>query len=198
VTDKTHAEVSEKIVRYAKDTSVGNGLDKNTQMGPLISQAAKDRVSKLIQSAVDEGANLLVDGRVGTDSMKGYFLKPTVLSGITKNMRIAKEEVFGPVVCLSKVESMDEAIEWINTNDYANTSTLFTSSGAAARKFSYEVLPSMIGINIGVPAPMAFFSFGGAKDSFFGDVKVHGTACMEFFTDTKVTVERWVKNSSIW
>lgn len=202
VTDKTHDEVAEKITRYAKDTSVGNGLDKNTQMGPLISQAAKDRVSHLIQSAIDEGAKLLVDGRVGTDSMKGYFLKPTVLSGITKNMRIAKEEVFGPVVCLSKVDSLDEAIEWINSNDYANTSTLFTSSGAAARKFSYEVLPSMIGINIGVPAPMAFFSFGGAKDSFFGDVKVHGTACMEFFTDTKVTVERWPMksnvNSSIW
>jgi malonate-semialdehyde dehydrogenase (acetylating) / methylmalonate-semialdehyde dehydrogenase len=198
VTEATHKEVSEKIVRYAKDTSVGSGLDKNTQMGPLISQAAKDRVSKLIQSAVDEGAKILVDGRVGTEGMKGYFLKPTVLTGITKNMKIAKEEVFGPVVCLTQVENMDEAIEWINTNDYANTTTLFTSSGAAARKFSYEVTPSMIGINIGVPAPMAFFSFGGAKDSFFGDVKVHGTACMEFFTDTKVTVERWVKNSSIW
>ncbi len=198
VTEATYKEVSEKIVRYAKDTSVGNGLDKNTQMGPLISQGAKDRVSKLIQSAVDEGAKILVDGRIGLEGMKGYFLKPTVLSGITKNMKIAKEEVFGPVVCLTKVENLDEAIEWINTNDYANTTTLFTSSGAAARKFSYEVTPSMIGINIGVPAPMAFFSFGGAKDSFFGDVKVHGTACMEFFTDTKVTVERWVKNSSIW
>jgi malonate-semialdehyde dehydrogenase (acetylating)/methylmalonate-semialdehyde dehydrogenase len=198
VTEKAHQEVTESIVRFAKDVSIGNGLDKNTQMGPLISQAAKDRVSKLIQSAVDEGAKLLVDGRVGVDSQKGYFLKPTVLTGITKKMKIAQEEVFGPVVCLAKVESLDEAIDWINSSDYANTTTLFTSSGAAARKFSYEVTPSMIGINIGVPAPMAFFSFGGAKDSFFGDVKVHGTVCMEFFTDTKVTVERWVKNSSIW
>jgi malonate-semialdehyde dehydrogenase (acetylating) / methylmalonate-semialdehyde dehydrogenase len=198
VGDKTHAEVTDGITRYARDIIVGNGFDKNVQMGPLISQAAKDRVKGLIQSAIDEGAKLLVDGRTGVDDMKGYFLKPTVLSGVTRDMRIAKEEVFGPVVCLAKVESFDDAIEWLNSSNYANTTTLFTSSGAAARKFSYEVNPSMIGINIGVPAPMAFFSFGGAKDSFFGDVKVHGTVSMEFFTDTKVTVERWIKNSSIW
>jgi malonate-semialdehyde dehydrogenase (acetylating)/methylmalonate-semialdehyde dehydrogenase len=198
VGDKTYQEIADGIVRYAKDTTVGDGLDKNTQMGPLISQASKDRVKALIESALKEGAKLLVDGREGVDQMKGYFLKPTVLGGITKNMRIAQEEVFGPVVCLAKAESLDEAIEWINASNYANTTTLFTSSGAAARKFSYEVNPSMIGINIGVPAPMAFFSFGGAKDSFFGDVKVHGTACMEFFTDTKVTVQRWISNSSIW
>lgn len=198
VGEDTHKEVSESITRYAKDIIIGNGLDKNTQMGPLISMASKKRVSDLIQSAVDEGAKLLVDGRVGVDNMKGYFLKPTVITGVTRKMKIAQEEVFGPVVCLAKAESLDEAIDWINTSNYANTTTLFTSSGAAARKFSYEVNPSMIGINIGVPAPMAFFSFGGAKDSFFGDVKVHGTACMEFFTDTKVTVQRWLKNSSIW
>ncbi len=198
VTNKTNQEVTEGIVRYAKETMVGNGLDKNTQMGPMISQVAKDRVKGLIQSALDEGAKILVDGRQGVDAMPGYYLKPTVLTGITKKMRIAQEEVFGPVVCLAQVETFDEAIEWINSSHYANTTTLFTSSGAAARKFSYEVNPSMIGINIGVPAPMAFFSFGGAKDSFFGDVKVHGTACMEFFTDTKVTVQRWIKNSSIW
>ena len=198
VGDKTYQEMSEGIIRYAKDTIVGDGLDKNTQMGPLISQASKDRVKLLIESAIKEGAKLLVDGREGVDSMKGYFLKPTVLGGITKNMRIAQEEVFGPVVCLAKADSLDDAIGWINTSDYANTTTLFTSSGAAARKFSYEVNPSMIGINIGVPAPMAYFSFGGAKDSFFGDVKVHGTVCMEFFTDTKVTVQRWINNSSIW
>ncbi len=198
VGDKTNQEVTEGIVRHAKDTIVGNGLDKNTQMGPLISQASKDRVKGLIEGAIKEGAKLLVDGREGVDNLPGYFLKPTVLTGITKGMRIAKEEVFGPVVCLAKADSLDEAIEWINSSNYANTTTLFTSSGAAARKFSYEVTPSMIGINIGVPAPMAFFSFGGAKDSFFGDVKVHGSVCLEFFTDTKVTVQRWMKNSSIW
>ncbi len=129
VGDKTYQEVADGIVRYAKDTSVGDGLDKNTQMGPLISQASKDRVKGLIESAIKEGAKILVDGREGVDQMKGYFLKPTVLGGITKNMRIAQEEVFGPVVCLAKAESLDEAIEWINKSDYANTTTLFTSQG---------------------------------------------------------------------
>jgi malonate-semialdehyde dehydrogenase (acetylating)/methylmalonate-semialdehyde dehydrogenase len=113
-------------------------------------------------------------------------------------MKIAKEEVFGPVVLLAEAKTMEESIAWINSSSYANTTTLFTTSGAAARKFSYEVDPSMIGINIGVPAPMAFFSFGGTKDSFFGDVKAHGKACIKFYTDTKVTVERWMSEGNIW
>jgi malonate-semialdehyde dehydrogenase (acetylating)/methylmalonate-semialdehyde dehydrogenase len=113
-------------------------------------------------------------------------------------MRIAKEEIFGPVLCLANVKTFDEAIEWLNSSEYGNTASLFTSSGSAARKFSYEVDPSMIGINIGVPAPMAFFSFGGTKASFFGDIKVHGQASVDFYTDTKVTIERWIKDSSIW
>jgi malonate-semialdehyde dehydrogenase (acetylating)/methylmalonate-semialdehyde dehydrogenase len=122
----------------------------------------------------------------------------TVIAGIKPHMRIAQEEVFGPVILLSQVPTLDEAIAWLNGSEYANTTTLFTSSGAAARKFSYEVDPSMIGINIGVPAPMAFFSFGGSKNSFFGDIKAHGHASVDFYTDTKVTVERWFKDSSIW
>jgi malonate-semialdehyde dehydrogenase (acetylating)/methylmalonate-semialdehyde dehydrogenase len=165
-------------------------------MGPLISKAAVERVKGLIQSAVDEGAKVLLDGR-NVDG-KGYFLKPTVIDGIKPQMRIAKEEVFGPVVCLAEVKGLDEAISWINSSNFANTASLFTSSGAAARQFSYEAAPAMLGLNIGVPAPMAFFSFGGAKDSFFGDVKAHGSASMMFFTETKVTISRWNKNSNIW
>ena len=194
----TSKAIEDLIVRRAKDTTIGNGLDKNVQMGPLISQAAKDRVKGLIQSAIDEGAKLLVDGREGVDQMPGYFLKPTVLAGIKKHMKIAQEEVFGPVVLLAEAQDFDEAIQWINESTYGNTTTLFTTSGAAARKFSYEVDPSMIGINIGVPAPMAFFSFGGTKDSFFGDVKAHGSACINFYTDTKVTVERWGSDANVW
>jgi malonate-semialdehyde dehydrogenase (acetylating) / methylmalonate-semialdehyde dehydrogenase len=186
------------IVKAAREIQVGDGLEAGADMGPLISQAAKDRVKGLIQSAIDEGATILVDGREGADELGGYFLKPTVIAGITKNMRIAKEEVFGPVVCLAKLESFDDAIAWLNDSPYGNTTSLFTSSGAAARKFAYEVDPSMIGINIGVPAPMAFFTFGGSKDSFFGDIKAHGTASVDFYTDTKTTIQRWLKNSSIW
>jgi len=194
----TAKTIEDMIIVRAKETTIGNGLEKNVQMGPLISQAAKDRVKGMIQTAIDEGAKLLVDGRVGVDNLPGYFLKPTVLSGIKPHMKIAKEEVFGPVVLLADVATFDEAIHWINDSPFGNTTTLFTQSGAAARKFSYEVDPSMIGINIGVPAPMSFFSFGGSKDSFFGDIKAHGHACIGFYTDTKVTVERWLSDASIW
>ena len=190
--------VEEGIVKAAKQAKVGDGLDPSSNIGPLISEEARKKVKGLIQSAIDEGAKVLLDGREGIDHLDGYFLKPTVITGVTKNMRVAKEEIFGPVICLAKVNNFDEAIEWLNSSEYANTTSLFTTSGAAARKFSYEVDPSMIGINIGVPAPMAFFSFGGTKASFFGDMKAHGQACIDFYTDTKVTIERWIKESSIW
>jgi malonate-semialdehyde dehydrogenase (acetylating) / methylmalonate-semialdehyde dehydrogenase len=195
---ETYEEVTERMLRLTREVMVGDGTKSTTMMGPLISQAAKDRVKDLIQSGVQEGAKLLVDGRQGVDQMPGYFLKPSLLTEVKKHMRVAREEIFGPVVCLAQVESMDEAIEWINSCNYANTTTLFTTNGAAARKFSYEVDPSMIGINIGVPAPMSFFSFGGAKDSFYGDIKAHGSAGVEFYTDKKVTVQKWLKDSSIW
>jgi malonate-semialdehyde dehydrogenase (acetylating)/methylmalonate-semialdehyde dehydrogenase len=193
-----HREVQDRMVRYASDVNVGDGSDPAVQMGPLTSRAAVERVKGLIQSAIDEGATILLDGRRGVENRPGFFLKPTVLGGVRQNMRIAREEVFGPVVCLAQVTSLDEAIGWINASPYGNTASLFTASGAAARQFSYEAAPGMLGLNIGVPAPMAFFSFGGSKDSFFGDVKAHGSSCVEFFTDTKVTIQRWNKNSTIW
>ena len=198
VVGDAYSKIKDGIVKAAKIAKVGNGLEADTNIGPLISEEAKTRVKGLIQSALDEGAKVLVDGRDGVDGMEGYFLKPTVIDNLKKDMKIAKEEVFGPVICIGQVKTFDEAIEWLNSSEYANTASLFTSSGAAARKFSYEVEPSMIGINIGVPAPMAFFSFGGAKASFFGDVKAHGQASVDFYTDTKVTVERWMKDSNIW
>lgn len=198
VGEETRKQVEERIVRRARETVIGNGLEARSQMGPLISQEAKNRVKGLIQSAVDEGAQILVDGREGVDNLPGFFLKPTVITGVKPGMRVAQEEIFGPVVLLAQVKSFDEAIAWINSSPFGNTTTLFTTSGAAARKFSYEVDPAMIGINIGVPAPMAFFSFGGTKDSFYGDIKAHGSACIGFYTDTKVTIERWHSDSNIW
>lgn len=198
VGQETYQDVTERMIRLTKEVMVGDGTVKTTGMGPLISQASKDRVKDLIVSAECEGARILVDGRTGVDQMKGYFLKPTLVVDVKRHMRVAKEEVFGPVVCLAKVDTLDEAIEWLNSSNYANTTTLFTTNGAAARKFSYEVEPSMIGINIGVPAPMAFFSFGGSKDSFYGDIKAHGMASVDFYTDKKVTVQKWLKDSSIW
>ncbi len=193
-----YTKFQEGIIKKAKEAVVGDGLDPAVNIGPVISEEARTRVKGLIQSAADEGAKILLDGRKEADNLNGYFLRPTVISEVNKNMRIAKEEIFGPVICLAKVETFDEAIGWLNSSEYGNTASLFTSSGSAARKFSYEVDPSMIGINIGVPAPMSFFSFGGTKASFFGDVKVHGQASVDFYTDTKVTIARWIKDSSIW
>ncbi len=194
---EVYEEIKKQMLRYAAEVVVGDGSDPKSQMGPLISQASVDRVKGLIQSAADEGAEILMDGRSHSLS-RGYFLKPTIIGSVTPKMRIAREEVFGPVVCLARAKSLDEAIGWINSSPFANTASLFTGSGAAARQFSYEAAPTMLGLNIGVPAPMAFFSFGGARDSFFGDVKAHGAGSMQFFTDTKVTIQRWNKNSNIW
>ncbi|MGK5084677.1 CoA-acylating methylmalonate-semialdehyde dehydrogenase [Bdellovibrionota bacterium FG-1] len=198
VGDDTYAQVKERMVAVAADVSVGDGLDPRVQMGPVISQEAKDRIKGLIQSAIDEGAKLLLDGRKNVDQLPGYFLKPTVISDVTENMRVAKEEIFGPVILLAKAKTFDEAIAWINRSPFANTTTLFTSSGPATRKFCNEVDPSMIGINIGVPAPMSFFSFGGMKDSFLGDIKAHGAGAVDFFTDKKIITQRWMADSTVW
>ncbi len=185
-----------KITTIASQVRVGNGLSAEVTMGPLISSHAVNRVKNLIQSAVDEGATLMLDGRSHTES--GYFLSPTVIAGVKPHMRVAQEEIFGPVICLGHVATLDHAIAWINSSPYGNTASLFTDSGAAARKFSYEAHPAMLGLNIGVPAPMAFFSFGGSKDSFFGDIKAHGAQSVNFFTDTKIIIQRWNQLSSIW
>ncbi len=199
VGDKAYEAFQAGAVAAAEKIRVGDGLETNTDMGPVISQAAKESICGLISRALGEGATLLFDGREGVDDMPGYFLRPTVLANIQPHMEIAQKEVFGPVILLGKVDSLDAAIAWINAIPYANTSTLFTTSGAAARKFAYEVDPSMIGINIGVPAPMAFFSFGGSKESFFGDLKVHGKQSIQFFTDTYTTLYRWYdSDASIW
>ncbi len=198
VGDETYKTVKERMVKAASDISIGDGMDPNIQMGPVISQAAKDRIKDLIQSAADEGAQILLDGRKDVDHLPGYFLKPTVIAGATEKMRISREETFGPVVILAHAKSFDEAIAWINRNEFGNTATLFTSSGAAARKFMNEIEPAMMGINIGVPAPMSFFSFGGTKDSFYGDIKAHGAGAVDFFTDKKVITSRWMSDSTVW
>ncbi len=198
VGDETYKEVESRIVRSAADITVGDGLDTHVQMGPVISQEAKDRIKGLIQSAQDEGAKILLDGRKDVDQLPGYFLKPSVIGNVTENMRVAKEEIFGPVVLLAKVKTFDEAIAWMNRCNFSNTTTLFTQSGPATRKFCNEADPSMIGINIGVPAPMSYFSFGGMKDSFYGDIKAHGAASVDFFTDKKIVTTRWMAESSVW
>jgi malonate-semialdehyde dehydrogenase (acetylating)/methylmalonate-semialdehyde dehydrogenase len=167
-------------------------------MGPVISPQSKARIQGLIQQGVDEGARLLLDGRdpVIPGYEKGNFILPTILDGVAPGGTIATTEVFGPVMGVMHVETVDEAIALVNSGKYGNMACLFTSSGAAARKFRYEAQAGNIGINIGVAAPMAFFPFSGWKDSFFGTLHGQGNHAVEFFTQTKVVVERWLKEWS--
>jgi malonate-semialdehyde dehydrogenase (acetylating)/methylmalonate-semialdehyde dehydrogenase len=185
--------VKEGILAEAKKLVVGDGLDERTTMGPVISEASKDRILDMIQVGLDEGAELLLDGRNQTvDGMEGgYWLGPTIFDKVSPEMRIAREEIFGPVLCIIHAKDLDEAIEITNKSAYGNASSIFTQSGAAAREFKYRVNPSMLGVNIGVAAPMAFFPFGGAKDSFFGNTKAHGPDAIDFYTDRKVVISRW-------
>ncbi len=177
---------------------VGNGLEVGVQMGPVITPQSKARIQGLIQKGVDEGAKLVLDGRNAAipGYEKGNFLTPTILDDVPAGGTIATTEIFGPVMGIMHVNSVDEAIRLINSGKYGNMACIFTSSGAAARKFRYEAQAGNIGINIGVAAPMAFFPFSGAKESFFGTLHGQGKHAVEFFTQTKVVVERWLKEWS--
>ena len=177
---------------------VGYGLDKSTQMGPVITAESKAHIEGLIATGVDEGAGLLVDGRgASVDGYRqGHFLRPTILDNVSPTGTIFKTEIFGPVLGLMYANTLDDAIRMVNTSNYGNMSCLFTSSGASARQFRYEVQAGNVGINIGVAAPMAFFPFSGWKDSFFGTLHAQGRHSMEFYTQTKVVIERWPKEWS--
>ncbi|RME88063.1 MAG: aldehyde dehydrogenase family protein, partial [Anaerolineae bacterium] len=190
--------VTEALAEAARARRVGYGLDEGVQMGPVITPQSKERIEGLIQQGVEEGARLLVEGRdaVIPGYEKGNFLRPTILDGVPRDGVVFQTEIFGPVLGLMHVETLDEAIALINSHRYGNMACLFTSSGAAARKFRYEAQAGNIGINIGVAAPMAFFPFSGWKESFFGTLHGQGKHAVEFFTQTKVVVERWLKEWS--
>ena len=186
-------ELRAKFIAAAQEMKVGNGLDEQTAMGPVVSAAHKQRVLGYIEKGVAEGAELVLDGRDFRvpECPNGFFVGPTFFDHVQADMTIAKEEIFGPVVNMIRAQDLDEVIELINTRNYANAACLYTPSGAVAREFKYRVKPSMIGINIGIAAPMSFFPFGGAGNSMFGDIKAHGQEIFQFFTDTKVVIERW-------
>jgi malonate-semialdehyde dehydrogenase (acetylating)/methylmalonate-semialdehyde dehydrogenase len=182
------------LAEAAASRVVGYGLDKGVQMGPVITPQSKTRIEGLIEKGLEEGAKLVVDGRdaVVPGYERGNFLRPTILSGVPRGGTIARTEIFGPVLGMLHVDSVDEAIALVNSGEYGNMACVFTSSGAAARKFRYEAEAGNIGINIGVAAPMAFFPFSGWKNSFFGTLHAQGKHGVEFFTQTKVVVERWL------
>jgi len=188
-----HAEARDRLAASARSLRVGDGMDPGVSMGPLISAKHRDRVLGYIEAGVAEGARLLVDGRKNpvAERPNGYFLGPTLFDGVSPGMAIGREEIFGPVASITPVKSLEEAIAVMQAHPNANATSIFTSSGKAAREYARLATASMVGVNIGVAAPMAQFPFGGARDSFFGDLKAHGRDAYEFYTDKKVVMTRW-------
>ena len=187
----------DSITEAAGSLRVGNGLDEGVQMGPVITRQSKSRVESLIEAGAREG-KLLLDGRQPRipGGENGNFVKPTVLDALPANSELADTEIFGPVLSLVHADSLDDALAFLERSAYGNQASLFTSSGAAARRFRYEAPAGTIGINIGVAAPMAYFPFSGWKDSFFGVQHGQGRDAVEFYTEKKVVVERWASDHS--
>lgn len=186
------------IADAAAKLKVGNGLDADVQMGPVITPQSKSRVESLIGLGEKQGAKVLLDGRNARVARheSGNFVKPTILDDVPATSEIADTEIFGPVLSLIHASDLDQAMAFLEHSAYGNQASLFTSSGAAARRFRYEAPAGNIGINIGVAAPMAYFPFSGWKDSFFGIMHGQGRDAVEFFTEKKVVVERWAKEHS--
>jgi malonate-semialdehyde dehydrogenase (acetylating)/methylmalonate-semialdehyde dehydrogenase len=195
---EARAPFTEGITHGAATRKVGYGLDSEVEMGPVITPESKQRIESLIAKGASEGANILVDGRGASipGYERGYFVRPTILESVDPRGELARTEIFGPVLSLMHAHTIDEAIEFVNATSFGNMACLFTSSGAAARKFRYEAQAGNIGINIGVASPMAFFPFSGWKESFFGDMHAQGRDAIEFYTQKKVVVERWPKEWS--
>ena len=192
-TGKAYGPLKDRLLGAAKGLRLGYGLDQGVTLGPVVSARQKQRVEGYIAAGVAEGADLLLDGRgaMVADYPAGQFLGPTIFDGVRPDMKIGHEEIFGPVGSITHAADLDEALDLVHGSAYANATSIFTSSGKTAREFRYRCGVSMIGVNIGVAAPMAFFPFGGTKGSFYGDLKAHGQDSVQFYTDKKVVISRW-------
>lgn len=198
ITVDDNSKIRESLYASAKARNVGFGLNKGVEMGPVISKESKRRIETLIAQGEAEGGSILLDGRNASvkDYEQGNFIQPTILENIPIDGELIKTEIFGPVMSLLHMKTVDEAIAFIDNGKYGNMACLFTSSGSSARKFRSQAMAGNIGINIGVAAPMAQFPFSGWKESFFGDLHGQGKHAIEFFTQTKVVIERWPKEWS--
>ncbi|MEA2506308.1 MAG: malonate-semialdehyde dehydrogenase (acetylating) / methylmalonate-semialdehyde dehydrogenase [Actinomycetota bacterium] len=170
---------------------VAAGTAEGAEMGPLVTGAHRDKVVSFVEAGVAEGAALILDGRDKTSGSEGFFLGPCLFDHVEPSMSIYREEIFGPVLSVVRVETFEEAVALVNSNPYGNGTAIFTSSGAAARAFQREIEVGMVGINVPIPVPMAFYSFGGWKSSLFGDAHVHGMDGVRFYTRSKVVTSRW-------
>ena len=194
-----HEPFRDLVSAAAESRVVGSGLDEAVDMGPVIRDESRERIEGLIGQAVDrEDARVVVDGRgarvPGLED--GFFVRPTVLDGLPAEGEIARTEIFGPVLGIIRVDSIEDAVAFVNGGEFGNMACLFTNDGRAARRFRHEVLTGNVGINVGVAAPMAYFPFSGWRGSFFGDLHAQGAHAIEFYTQTKVVVERWPRDAS--
>lgn len=192
------SKIRDSLYASAKARTVGYGLNKGVEMGPVISKESKKRIESLIAQGESEGGSVILDGRNTSikDYEQGNFIQPTIIENVPVEGELIKTEIFGPVMSLLHMKTVEDAIAFINSGRYGNMACLFTSSGSSARKFRNQAMAGNIGINIGVAAPMAQFPFSGWKDSFFGDLHGQGKHAIEFFTQTKVVIERWPKEWS--
>ncbi len=190
--------IVEAVAARARAVKVGSGRDAASEMGPVVTREAQQRILGLIGTGEEQGASIAVDGRglVVPGHEDGFFVGPTVIDRVTTEMDVYREEIFGPVLSVVRADDVDEAIALINANPYGNGTAIFTSSGESARRFQRGVNVGMIGINVPVPVPMAFYSFGGWKDSLFGDKHVHGAEGVGFYTRAKVVTARWPERSA--
>ena len=183
--------VMEPLIEATRDLRVGDGLDESVAVGPVVSCAARDRIVDWIGRGEAAGASVVLDGRGVSDGSGGAFVGPTILTGATADMEVVREEIFGPVLCEINVGTLDEAIAVVNRSRFGNGVSIFTESGAAVRRFRHEVHAGMVGVNIGVAAPVAFFPFSGWKASFLGDLHAHGLDAIDFFTRKKTITSRY-------
>jgi malonate-semialdehyde dehydrogenase (acetylating)/methylmalonate-semialdehyde dehydrogenase len=189
-----HEQLIGPLVNAARALRVGDGATEGSDVGPVISCAARDKITAAIDQGEADGARVILDGRHPTDfglDPEGAFLGPTILDGVTADMPIAQEEVFGPVLCVINAATLDEAIQIVNGSRFGNGTSIFTESGASVRRYRHEIQAGMVGVNIGVAAPVAFFPFSGWKDSFLGDLHAHGTDGIDFYTRKKTVTSRW-------
>ncbi|MDS0299252.1 CoA-acylating methylmalonate-semialdehyde dehydrogenase [Halogeometricum sp. S1BR25-6] len=191
VEDAVYDEFAARLVERVESMVVGDGLDEETEMGPLVSAAHRDSVAGYVETGVEEGAELLVDGRTAETPDEGHFLGPTVFGDAPRDSALVGEEIFGPILALVRVPDFGAAVDVVNDSRYGNAASLFTASGAEAERFRHEAEPGNLGVNVGTAAPMAFFHFGGAKESFFGDLHAQGDDAVRFYTDETVYIERW-------
>jgi len=178
------------IKQRIPNVKVGDGMDPSSEMGPLVTREHRDRVASYVENAPGEGATVLVDGREDAPE-NGFFLKPSLLDNVRPGMKSYEDEIFGPVLGVARVDTYEEAVGLVNDNPYGNGTAIFTRDGGAARRFQFEVQAGMVGINVPIPVPVAYYSFGGWKASLFGDRHIYGPEGIDFYTRGKVVTSRW-------